>query len=131
MIVAGDHDVNIHRLLQHFVVLIVECVGQHDDKVHLVPFGEVLPAGDILPYGMLVPGRGSLAAGSAAYIALPIALAASTAMCLPIATPPNALVFSTGRLASREFLKIGIPMGLIAPGAMVAWVWWIVPRVLG
>ena len=80
---------------------------------------------------ILVPIGISLAAGAEVYIALPIALAASTAMCLPIATPPNALVFSTGRLGSREFLKLGIPMGLIAPGAMVAWVWWIVPRVLG
>ena len=80
---------------------------------------------------ILVPIGISLAAGAETRIALSIALAASTAMCLPIATPPNALVFSTGRLGSREFLKLGIPLGLIAPGAMVAWVWWVVDWVAG
>ena len=80
---------------------------------------------------ILVPiGISLAAAGGEALIALSIALAASTAMCLPIATPPNALVFSTGRLSSREFLKLGIPMGLLAPAAMVAWVWWIVDFVV-
>jgi solute carrier family 13 (sodium-dependent dicarboxylate transporter), member 2/3/5 len=36
-----------------------------------------------------------------------IALSASTAMCLPIATPPNAIAYSTGEIKARAFLGRG------------------------
>ena len=52
------------------------------------------------------------------------------AMCLPIATPPNALVFSTGQLATRDFLRIGIPLALVAPGLLVLWTQWVAGRLV-
>lgn len=50
---------------------------------------------------------------------VPVALAASSAMCLPVSTPPNA--FATGLVPLRRFLGGGIGIGLVAPPAAVAW----------
>ena len=36
-------------------------------------------------------------------------------MCLPIATPPNALVYATDRLKAREFVRLGLLVGLVTP----------------
>lgn len=56
-----------------------------------------------------------------AELIIPIALAASAAMCLPISTPPNAIVYGTGRIRSRDLLGAGLLLGLIAPIVVVAW----------
>lgn len=43
-----------------------------------------------------------------------IAIAASSAMCLPISTPPNAIAHSTGLIEQRDMLKIGLIVGMIS-----------------
>jgi sodium-dependent dicarboxylate transporter 2/3/5 len=65
----------------------------------------------------------------AAQLAVPIALAASTAMCLPISTPPNAIVHATGAIDARDLLRGGVAVGLVTPALAVAWcfpvlAWW-------
>jgi solute carrier family 13 (sodium-dependent dicarboxylate transporter), member 2/3/5 len=70
---------------------------------------------------ILVPVAVELGRGYEPLAVVPIALAASAAMCLPISTPPNALAFSTGDLSSRDFLRPGIVLGLLAPVVAVAW----------
>jgi len=57
----------------------------------------------------------------AAQFAVPIALAASSAMCLPISTPPNAIVHATGEIGGRDLLRGGLLVGLLAPPVDVAW----------
>jgi solute carrier family 13 (sodium-dependent dicarboxylate transporter), member 2/3/5 len=57
-----------------------------------------------------------------------IALSASTAMCLPIATPPNAIAYSTGEINARAFLLPGLLLGLLTPLVTVPWVSWLLPR---
>jgi sodium-dependent dicarboxylate transporter 2/3/5 len=74
---------------------------------------------------ILIPFGIGIAAGFEAAVALPLALSASAAMCLPIATPPNALVYSTGALATRDFLKVGLVMALVAPWVVVGWTAWV------
>ncbi|NIS08208.1 MAG: DASS family sodium-coupled anion symporter, partial [Candidatus Dadabacteria bacterium] len=46
---------------------------------------------------------------------LPIAvgIAASCAFMLPVATPPNALVFGTGKVSQRSMMKIGVGLNFI------------------
>ena len=44
-----------------------------------------------------------------------IGLSASSALFLPISTPPNAIAYSTGKLEQKDFRLGGISMGLIAP----------------
>ena len=48
-------------------------------------------------------------------IAIIIGLAASTALLLPVSTPPNAIAYSTGLLQQKDFLPGGLMMGLIGP----------------
>jgi sodium-dependent dicarboxylate transporter 2/3/5 len=72
---------------------------------------------------VLVPIGVTMAVGLEARIAIPIALAASVAMCLPIATPPNAMAYAAGRCRTGDFMRLGLLMGAIGPLAAVLWVW--------
>jgi sodium-dependent dicarboxylate transporter 2/3/5 len=46
-------------------------------------------------------------------LVIPLTLAASCAFMLPVATPPNAIVFATGRVPQRVMLKNGFALNLI------------------
>jgi sodium-dependent dicarboxylate transporter 2/3/5 len=46
---------------------------------------------------------------------LVIGLCASTALFLPISTPPNAIAYSTGKLEQKDFRYGGMAMGLLSP----------------
>ena len=52
--------------------------------------------------------------GGTSTILIGIALAASSAMCLPISTPPNAIAYSTGLVKQSDMLKIGFIVGIIS-----------------
>ncbi|MEN8733376.1 MAG: SLC13 family permease [Lentimonas sp.] len=43
---------------------------------------------------------------------LPLTLAASCAFMLPIATPPNAIVFSSGKIQQRDMVRIGFALNI-------------------
>jgi sodium-dependent dicarboxylate transporter 2/3/5 len=47
------------------------------------------------------------------HLVLPLTLAASCAFMLPIATPPNALVFSSGKIQQRDMIRIGLVLNLV------------------
>lgn len=74
---------------------------------------------------ILAPIAMALAAGFEAAVVIPLALGASSAMCLPISTPPNAIAYASGRLESRDFLKGGILLGTLGPALAVLWLWWL------
>jgi len=44
---------------------------------------------------------------------LPITLASSCAFMLPVGTPPNAVIFSSGQLSIQEMAKYGFVLNLI------------------
>lgn len=52
--------------------------------------------------------------GGTSTILLGVAIAASSAMCLPISTPPNAIAYSTGLIQQKDMLKTGLLCGLIS-----------------
>ena len=54
------------------------------------------------------------AIGGTPTVLIGIAVAASSAMVLPISTPPNALAFSTNLVKQNDMVKIGIIMGIIS-----------------
>ncbi len=53
-------------------------------------------------------------------LAVPIALAASLGFMLPVATPPNAIVFGSGAVSARQMLKAGALLDVI--GIVVVYV---------
>jgi sodium-dependent dicarboxylate transporter 2/3/5 len=56
---------------------------------------------------------------------IPATLAASLAFMLPVATPPNAIIFGTGRLKIKEMVKTGFLLNLVGVivTTMVVYFW--------
>lgn len=50
-----------------------------------------------------------------------IGLSASCALLLPVSTPPNAIVFSTGLVEQSDFRLAGIFIGIIGPVVIILW----------
>ena len=114
--------------------------GLADRAIESIPFGDFSPIAILLISGLicyflsnfisntataalLVPilavvctGMGDKlgAIGGTSTVIIGIALAASSAMCLPISTPPNAIAFSTRLVKQNDMLKTGITMGIIS-----------------
>lgn len=65
---------------------------------------------------LLIPIAAKLAPSAEVPAVLVVALAASSSLLLPISTPTNAVVYSTGLLSQRDFRRVGILVGLLAPG---------------
>jgi len=113
--------------------------GLADAAIESIPFGEwspllIMVASGLICYllsnfisntataALLVPilatvcrGMGDALEpiGGMATVLMGIAIAASTAMCLPISTPPNAIAHSTGLVQQKEMFKAGFTTGVI------------------
>lgn len=64
-----------------------------------------------------MPVLAALAAGSdhsVLALVVPAAIASSAGFMMPVGTPPNALVFGTGRITMRQFLRCGVWINLVA-----------------
>ncbi len=57
-------------------------------------------------------------------LAIPFTLSASCAFMLPMATPPNAIIFSSGRISIRSMAYAGLGANLIAWGTLVVFALW-------
>jgi len=64
-------------------------------------------------------------------LTVPVALAASCAFMLPVATPPNAIVFGSGRIAVPDMVRAGWRLSLISLLVVSVVVLGVVERVLG
>jgi sodium-dependent dicarboxylate transporter 2/3/5 len=52
--------------------------------------------------------------GGTATLLIGVAIASSSAMVLPISTPPNALAYATDLVEQRDMVRIGIIVGIIS-----------------
>jgi sodium-dependent dicarboxylate transporter 2/3/5 len=63
---------------------------------------------------------------SVPYLAVPAALAASCAFMMPVATPPNAIVFGSGLLTVGQMARAGIWLNVIATAVITLATWTLV-----
>ena len=68
---------------------------------------------------ILIPLGVSLLPDQALSVGLILGLSASTALFLPISTPPNAIAFSYGYLKQSDFRIMGIIMGILGPAVIM------------
>lgn len=66
-----------------------------------------------------------------ALLMIPAALSASCAFMLPVATPPNAVVFGSGRVRIIDMARFGIVLNLVGALVITLVSWKLVPLVLG
>jgi sodium-dependent dicarboxylate transporter 2/3/5 len=52
--------------------------------------------------------------GGTPTVLIGVAIAASSAMVLPISTPPNALAYATNLVQQKDMSKMGLIMGLLS-----------------
>ncbi|MDC8005902.1 DASS family sodium-coupled anion symporter [Aureisphaera galaxeae] len=58
---------------------------------------------------------------------IPVTLASSCAFMLPMATPPNAIVFASGHIKVHQMARVGIVLNLISIGLLIALTYFIIP----
>ena len=62
---------------------------------------------------------------SAAMLVIPAAVAASCAFMMPVATPPNAIIFASGKLKIVDMVKAGLVLNLAAIVLITLAVWYL------
>ncbi len=63
-------------------------------------------------------------------LGIPMALAASAASMMPMGTPPNAIVFSSGYIKLKDMIKAGFVMNIISIILITLFCWYVLPLVM-
>jgi sodium-dependent dicarboxylate transporter 2/3/5 len=63
-------------------------------------------------------------------LGIPMTLAASCASMLPMGTPPNAIVFASGRLKLNDMVKTGFIMNIISIILISLFSWFLIPLII-
>ncbi|OOF70550.1 DASS family sodium-coupled anion symporter [Rodentibacter caecimuris] len=111
-IIEGGHYYMMALIIAAFIVILTEFTSNTASAALLVPiFISISDALNISPLGF----------------AMIIGLGASCAFMMPVGTPPNAIVFSTGYVKQSEMIKVGkfIDLTCIAIIATIAYLFWI------
>ncbi|MFD0798665.1 SLC13 family permease [Maribacter chungangensis] len=61
------------------------------------------------------------------YLLIPVTMASSCAFMLPMATPPNAIVFASGYIKVHEMARAGIILNLISVGLLILMFQFVLP----
>ncbi|WP_394750130.1 SLC13 family permease [Spongiimicrobium salis] len=63
------------------------------------------------------------------YLLIPVTMASSCAFMLPMATPPNAIVFASGYIKVHQMAKVGVVLNLIAVGLLILLFQYVIPLI--
>ena len=63
------------------------------------------------------------------HILIPVAMASSCAFMLPMSTPPNAIVFASGKIKVVDMVKAGVLLNLIAIALLILFYMFVIPSV--
>jgi len=61
------------------------------------------------------------------YICIPVAMASSCAFMLPMATPPNAIVFASGYIKVYQMARVGFVLNIISVALLIVFAKFIIP----
>lgn len=64
------------------------------------------------------------------HLLVPVTIASSCAFMLPMATPPNAIVFASGFIKVQEMAKAGVILNIISVLIILLFTWLLIPKVL-
>jgi sodium-dependent dicarboxylate transporter 2/3/5 len=71
---------------------------------------------------VLIPLGIAILPGNATEVCMIIGLSASTALFLPVSTPPNAIAYSTGLIEQKDLRLGGSLIGFLGPAVIIIWV---------
>jgi len=63
------------------------------------------------------------------YLLIPVSMASSCAFMLPMATPPNAIVFASGYIKVHEMAKAGILLNIISVLVLIGFAIFVIPAI--
>jgi sodium-dependent dicarboxylate transporter 2/3/5 len=109
-LVAQSHPALLLLGMVAFVVLLTEMVSNTASAALLLPVFVPVAAGVGLP---------------PAAVGAVIAIAASCAFMLPVATPPNAIVFATGQVSQATMMRCGAWLNVVSIATITAFAWWV------
>ena len=110
-LIEGGHIYLIGLIVATFIIFLTEFTSNTASAALLVPiFISIAQALNMPPLGL----------------ALIIGLGASCAFMLPVATPPNAIVFGTGQVKQSEMVRVGFILNIVCVFviATVAYLFW-------
>jgi len=81
-------------------------------------------------FAPMVAGVASGMDSSILHILIPISMASSCAFMLPMATPPNAIVFASGHIKVKDMARTGIFLNLISIGILILFFKFIIPVIM-
>jgi len=81
----------------------------------------------VIVFAPVVTGIAAAVGADPLLLGIPMTLAASCASMMPMGTPPNAIVFSSGHIKLKEMLKAGFVMNLISILLIVLATYFLVP----
>lgn len=64
------------------------------------------------------------------HVLIPVTMASSCAFMLPMATPPNAIVFASGYVKVKEMVRAGVILNICAVVLLVLYYLWVLPHLI-
>ena len=111
-LIKGSHYFTIGLVVYFFIIFLTEFTSNTASAALLVPiFISISEELGIAPLGL----------------SMIIGLGASCAFMLPVATPPNAIVFGTGFIQQKDMMKAGFILNIICSVliATIAYYFWL------